>query len=271
MTLFTRFRSVSLKQFLASGAVWLVLFVAARGLWTAGCYTAGRVQRVLQLIAWAESLTDGGGADLPPFFDRQPKRTGPLVKWIRKHLPRRPREETAAAAEAIRTAAGLLRSGDLHGERDTFAELTWRLETAVDYESWHPFLMELSARIDDELGGDASPEQLARLLNRVADTIDPQTASAPQTAPDPPAAEKEVNQDDETDGEPRRTRTEEDAGESKGESETETEKEAETRSEKDAENGGEKGSETGNEKRDAPGAGACPGGNCRYGWRYYGF
>lgn len=256
MTLFSRFRSVPLKHFLVSGAVWLVLLFAARGLWHAGCYTAGRVQQVLRLIAWAESLTDGDRANLPPFFDRRAKRTGPLEKWIRSHLPRRPREEAAAAAAAIRATADLLRSGDLHGERDAFAELTWRLETAVDHESWHPFLMELSARLDDELGGESAvPEELAGLLMRVAETIEPRTASealATQIA----AAEKEENEDGETNGETRRPQT----GETGGEGESETENRTETG-----------GKENGGQENAAFRRGACPGGTCRYGWPYYGF
>ena len=255
MTLFSRFRSVPLNHFLVSGAVWLVLLCAGRGLWHAGCYTVGRVRQVLQLIAWAESLTDGDRANLPPFFGRHAKRTGPLEKWIRKHLPRRPREEAESAAEAFRTAAGLLRSGGLTGERDTFAELTWRLETAVDYESWHPFLMELSARIGEELGGTgAAPEELADLLTRVAETIEPQTAEA--------AAGKEGNDHGETNGETRRPETEENGGEESGKGESEGETESESRAEKNGERGNEEG---------AGGRGGCPGGACRYGWRYYGF
>lgn len=163
---------LTLKPFLFSGLIWLALALTACGLWKGVCYTAVRLRQIVQLIEWAQSLTDIDGKTRP---------IGPLEKWIRLHLPPAPKSEYAAAAAAFGETAGMLRDGTLRGERDAFAELTCRLETAVDRQRWYSFLTELSARLDAELSRDsgaAEPaRELADLLDRTAAAIQPKGAS----------------------------------------------------------------------------------------------
>ena len=177
-----RFFGLTLKPFLFSGLIWLALALTACGLWKGACYTAVRLRQIVQLIEWAQSLTDiDGKGNIFPFIDGKTRPIGPLEKWIRLHLPPAPKSEYAAAAAAFGETAGMLRDGTLRGERDAFAELTCRLETAVDRQRWYSFLTELSARLDAELSRDsgaAEPaRELADLLDRTAAAIQPKGAS----------------------------------------------------------------------------------------------
>lgn len=159
------------KRFFADGLIWLLIALAARGVWSAGAYAARQARRVLLLIEWAENLPFGGDGRFPPFFDRRGKGRGTLEAWIAAKMPRDDRDGARAAASALHGAADLLRAGDLTGRRDAMAEVASRLTPALDRARWYSFLAELSDRLTDELDGTAGPGETADLFDRAADAI----------------------------------------------------------------------------------------------------
>ena len=163
------------KRFLADGAVWLLIVLTARGVWSAGTFTARQVRRFQRLIEWSETLPFGGDDRARP-FDRFRR---PLEAWIAANLPR-DRRGASAAADAMRGVAGLLRAGDLRGAEDAMAELTARLTPELDRARWCPFLAELSDRLLDELDAadPADAAALADLLDRAADAFSTRAARA---------------------------------------------------------------------------------------------
>ncbi|MGI5832145.1 MAG: hypothetical protein ACOX6D_06380 [Thermoguttaceae bacterium] len=163
-----RFR---LREFLIYGLIWITLNVTILGIWRAGTFTLRQVRRIQQLIEWTETLPFGGDEKRFPFFDRWGKGRDPLERWIRANRPRVGEGETEAAARAFGETASMLRAGDLRGERDAFAELTSRLETAVTRARWQPFLVALSERLVDELPADPRADEVADLLERAAGAL----------------------------------------------------------------------------------------------------
>ena len=180
------------KRFLADGAVWLLIVLTARGVWSAGTFTARQVRRFQRLIEWSETLPFGGDDRARPFDRFRRKSRRPLEAWIAANLPR-DRRGASAAADAMRGVAGLLRAGDLRGAEDAMAELTARLTPELDRARWRPFLGELSDRLLDELDAadPADAAALADLLDRAADAFSTRAARADTEA----AADDGENED----------------------------------------------------------------------------
>ncbi|MBR6480572.1 MAG: hypothetical protein IKT12_02610 [Thermoguttaceae bacterium] len=161
------------RPFLTSGVIWLLIALSARGVWSAGTFTARQVRRFRQLIEWTETLPFGGDDSPRPFFDRRRKSRDGLEAWIAASVPRNDRRGVPAAARAFRETAGMLRAGDLLGRRDAMAELTARLTPEVDRETWLPFLTELSDRLADEIGPDGEDAAaVADVLDRAAGALE---------------------------------------------------------------------------------------------------
>lgn len=159
------------KRFFIDGAVWFLILVAARGVWSAGVYTVRLAHRFQRLIEWEERIPFDEDDREPPFHKWRKKGRRPLEAWIAANIPR-DRAGANATASAMRETANLLRAGDLRGGRDAMAELTARLTPALDRARWYPFLTELSARMTDELGADADAGRVADLLDRAAGVFD---------------------------------------------------------------------------------------------------
>ena len=160
------------RPFLASGLIWLLIAVSARGVWCAGTWTVRQTRRIRDLIEWTETLPFGGdGGHTRPFFDRRRKSRETLEEWIADNVPHGDRQGALSAAEAFRRTADMLRAGDLLGRRDAMAELTSRLTPEVDRAVWYPFLTELSDRLAEEIGPDDAASAVADILDRAAGAL----------------------------------------------------------------------------------------------------
>lgn len=154
----------SRKEFWIDGVIWTLFLVFVLTVWKAGAAAVWEIGRLRALIERNESER----------FEREPfdpfgnrKKEPALESWIRRNLPGSA-EERETAARIFAETASMLREGKLKGVRDSFAELTGRLQPELDRRVWYPFLAELTRRAAKEIPNGAGAEETAELLDRIA-------------------------------------------------------------------------------------------------------
>ena len=175
--------SFSWRQFWIYGVIWILINAVFLGIWKTGTFAVREAVRIRTLIEWQQRFRRDepgprrNGRDRVGPFRRNRERTRCIEDWIDENLPECERSEQESAARAFRETALMLRSGNLTGTRDSFAELTARIQPEIDRETWYPFLEELSVQLLDELPENPDAEEIAEIFERAAETVSPKLRS----------------------------------------------------------------------------------------------
>lgn len=163
-----------IKYFVIDAVIAIIAFIAIQG-------AAGAVYSTFQKIRWAFQVIDQLdklGPDyqniLPPPPDRGDSGKSDLSSWIRQNLPRSGAADYREVGEIFLGTAAKLRSGEIEGKREAYADTARRLAAAVDRETWAPFISALAARAE------AEEADLADLFEICGNAIKAQAAGFPE-------------------------------------------------------------------------------------------
>lgn len=161
-----------IRIFLIDAAITLVLAIGIRGA-VGAIYSA--YQRIVWVIQVIDQLDKLGPDFIPPFPDNDNDKgngSKDLSGWIRQNLPRDGAADYAAVGEIFLATANKLRSGELDGKREAYADTARRLAVMVDRATWTPFITALAARVEGE------QLELADLFEAVGKAIRAQAAQS---------------------------------------------------------------------------------------------
>ena len=166
-----------IKIFIFDAVISIIAFIAIQG-------AAGAVYNTFQKIRWAFQVIDQLdklGPDynniLPPPPNKNDKGGADLPSWIRQNLPRSGAADYREVGEIFLTTAAKLRSGEIEGKREAYADTARRLSGAVDRETWLPFITALVERAE------AESIELADLFETCGQAIKAQAAGMPEPEP----------------------------------------------------------------------------------------
>ena len=163
-----------IKIFIFDAVISVIAFIAIQG-------AAGAVYDTFQKIRWAFQVIDQLdklGPDyqniLPPPPNKNDSGKTDLPTWIRQNLPRSGAADYREVGEIFITTAQKLRSGELCGKREAYADTARRLSAAVDRETWAPFITALTERAE------AESADLADIFEICGNAIKAQAAGMPE-------------------------------------------------------------------------------------------
>lgn len=163
-----------IKIFILDAVISILAFIAIQG-------AAGAIYGTFQKIRWAFQVIDQLdklGPDynniLPPPPNRNDGGKTDLTAWIRQNLPKSGAADYREVGEIFLITAQKLRSGELDGKREAYADTARRLAAAVDRATWTPFIIALTERAE------AESADLADLFEICGNTIKAQAAGMPE-------------------------------------------------------------------------------------------
>lgn len=151
-----------LKTFMIDAMIAILAFVVLQT-------AVVKTYRTIQRIRWAFAVIDQLGPDqyanlIPSPPDRKTE-PGSLAKWVKSNLPHAGVKDYAAVAAIFLDTAERLRSGELEGKSQAYADTARELARVVDRSTWTPFLTALVKRAETETG------ELADLFETVGTAI----------------------------------------------------------------------------------------------------
>lgn len=156
-------RTFQLRSALVGAVIGVLVYLVAVG-------AAQKIIGTYAKIRWAFSVIDQLDPDIyrdllpPPGPDRGEK-GGTLAEWVRRNLPAAGAKDYAAVGAIFLDTAERLRSGELEGKAQAYADTARELARVVDRATWTPFLTALVKRAESE------PGELADLFETVGSAI----------------------------------------------------------------------------------------------------
>jgi len=159
-----------LKTFLIDALVSLLAFIAIQGAAVKVYETYTKVRWALDVIGKIDQLgPDFDGLIPPPPNGKNKKTEKDLAGWIRQNLPRAAAAEYRKVGEIFQNTAAKLRSGELDGKREAYADTARELARAVDRAAWTPFMTAIIERPEAVKAG--TNAELADLFETAARAI----------------------------------------------------------------------------------------------------
>lgn len=164
-----------LKIFALDAAVAILAFLVLQ---TAAVKTIQTIQKVrwaFQVIDQLDRLGPDNYSDLIPPPPGRKDKTADLAAWVRQNLPRAATGDYRTVGAIFLQTAEKLRSGQLDGKREAYADTARELSRAIDRGTWTAFITALVKRAETETG------DLADLFETVGRAIQ---SEAPAAAPE---------------------------------------------------------------------------------------